>query len=368
VDDFDIDREAESFVGKDEMREERAAIQWESTAGRTAGENPRLVLSFQAFEVEKFDSIDSLWGDAFVVPGGGYLILGGDGGVGKTIFYANLALRMAAGEREFLGFKLPGRPVRVLFIEAEGSRARFRDWIVKIARNLGYEPRDLPIFFKTASAPIDLADNLRRMIEEAEAEFVVLDPIGAFFEGDENSAEEWRAGVTRSLKALSENLGVAFAFSDHYSKPNENRSGRNRVRGSAAKVQDCGTAMRLEIRKSGKSSRVLYIDRVRDGETPDPDWIALTVDLKKGTIDLDESTDLGNLAPTGEVRAAFLAEIIKARGEGAEVSTADLKEELKERYQVADTQSEGLITLAVEKGLIERASRGWYRLPGQVLS
>jgi hypothetical protein len=326
------------------------------------GEGKPLVVSFAEFMRETFSGADSLFGEALLVRAGGYLIVGGDGGVGKTIWLANLAIRLASGARDFHGLRLPGRPVAVLFIEAEGSRARFRDWIVKIARNLGYDPATLPIYFRKRDAPLDLEENLRTMIRESGAALVILDPIGAFFEGEENSAKDWRAGVTRPLKLLAEELRVVFAFSDHYTKPNEIRTGRHKIRGSAAKIQDCGAALRLEVGAGGKSSRVLFIDRVRDGEMPDPDRLALTFDLKAGTVELDESGDVAYaIAPSEDVRLSDVAALVGA----GHTRTKNLKAALRKKFEISDTQVEALITAARRAGRIKSRTRGQYCLPSE---
>jgi hypothetical protein len=125
------------------------------------------------------------------------------------------------------------------------------------------------------------------MLEECGAQVAVLDSVGHFHDGDENSSGEWRRFVTKSLGEISRARGVAIAFADHYVKPSETRQNRHKTRGSAAKVDDCGAALRLEYGKGGQGSRVLIFDRVRDGGLPEPDRIALTMDVAAGTVALD---------------------------------------------------------------------------------
>jgi len=331
----------------------------------------RLVLSFAEFAEEHFDAADSLWGDAFLVRGGGYLILGGEGGVGKTILLVNLVVRMAAGESDFLGFKLPGRKVPVLFLEAEGSPVRFRDWIMKIAQNLGHDPKELPIFVHRRDVRLEIDDNLRIMIKQSKAELVVLDPIGAFFHGEENSSTEWRNGLVKPLRKLSSDLGVVFAFCDHFSKPNEARTGRGKVRGSAAKSDDAGTIMRLEIPEAGKPARTLFVDRVRDGELPEPNRIALLIDLKAGTIARDPRQDTEDARPSGPTPDARQAHVVAIVAElspksGGLVQTEKILARLMNDFELGRSQAEALVTSARKTGLVERASKGLYRLPGAI--
>src|SRR5262249_7471457 len=142
----------------------------------------RLVVTAAEFLAERFDDVPSLWGKAFLVPGGSYLILAGDGGVGKTILLLNLFLLLAPGRRSFLRFELPGEPTPVLILEAEGSRKLFQERIRGIAEALGIDLPKLPVYFASQSAPLKIDDSLRRMIEQSKARAGLLDPIGRFHE------------------------------------------------------------------------------------------------------------------------------------------------------------------------------------------
>nr|MDQ5870758.1 AAA family ATPase [Acidobacteriota bacterium] len=322
------------------------------------------------FRDERHPAAVSVWGDGLIVKGGAYMILGGDTGVGKTILAANKALAMAEGRDEFLGFQLPGRPVCQLFLEGEGSRPRFRDRFVRAAENLGVSTSGLPIFFHEISAPLSIeSGSLSRMIEQSGAEVVFLDPIGRFYSGNENLTDDWRAMVTAPLAKLASDHCAAFVLSDHYSKPNEARSGQHKIRGSAAKVQDCGAALRLEIGRAGGGSRILFFDRVRDGALPfperDPSRMPLVIDVAKGTISRDEREDEEGLLASREARVADVVETVRAAG--TEIRTSDLVAGLNTLTGLEKSRANDLIASAVACRAIERARRGVYRLPGELL-
>ena len=283
---------------------------------------------------------------------------------------SNLLLAGAAGRTEFLGFPLPGRPITSLILEAEGNRYTFRDWIRHIAESLGVNG-SLPLHFHQRNAELAIdGPTLEGMIAETGAEIVFMDTIGRFWTGKENDATEWRAGVTIPLDKLSRAYNVAFAFGDHYNKPNENRRGSHQVRGTPAKIQDCGATLRLEIGKGGDRSRVLFIDRVKDGALPDPPLVALTIDLQAGTISKDDNQDalVRDAQGTPDARQVHVREIVQDVGghNGGMASTAMIVIRLKNDFQISQSQAEALITSAHNARLVERAAKGLYRIPGAI--
>jgi hypothetical protein len=331
----------------------------------------RLTVSWDEYMAEKAPSVPSLWGDGLLVKGGGYLVIGGDTGVGKTILICNQIIACAAGWDSFLGMPLPGRQVPSLILEAEGNRFNFRDRIAAIARNMGVQ-QPLPIHFHARDTELAIGGpNLETMIDQTGAEHVFMDPIGRFWTGNENDATEWRAGVTLPLARLAGTLDVAFSFGDHYGKPNENRTGQHKLRGSAAKLQDCGAAMRLEIGRAGGRSRILYFDRVRDGALPfpdrDPSRMPLLIDVASGTVALDDRED-ADRGSSREPRHADVRRILAGiAGDGGKASTKVLRDHTMAELDLEKSRATDLISSAARAGVIERARRGYYCLPGSLL-
>ncbi len=311
-----------------------------------------LTITWDQFMAETFPPVPSMWGDALLVKGGGYLIASGDTGVGKTILEANLLLSLAAGRDHFLGFPLPGRPVRCLLLEAEGSRGLFRDRLKQIADNLGIRG-SLPIFFHARGSELSIK-TAGDLISDANAEVAAYDPIGRFHEGNENDTGDWRNRISNPLGRISAELDVAQLFSDHYSKPNENRSGQHKVRGSAAKLQDCGAALRLEYGRGGGSSRILFVDRVRDGAVPEPNAIALRMDVKAGTVELDPDTIPEAIASTtAETRAE------KQRLKRAEHAHGRLAEAMKRLMSWPDWSGQVSERFLAEQSSLSRGSQAF---------
>jgi hypothetical protein len=282
----DYEGSAQRFRDAEEALLEREALQ-DDTFRPQEGRAPRLIVSAAEFLAEKDSAEVSLFGDGLLVAASGYTIVSGQGGVGKTLLLAGLFIQMAAGASEFLGFRLPGERVPVVILQAEGSRPKFRERMRVSAMSYGHDLADLPIYFHHRDVRLALEEKLlSEIIRRSGARALLLDPIGRFHGGDENHATEWRKFVTHPLARIGRGLDVAVAFADHYVKPSDNRRAQHKLRGSGAKLDDCGAAMRLEYSKGGKSERVLIVDRVRDGAIPEPDRIALRVDLIRGHVEL----------------------------------------------------------------------------------
>jgi hypothetical protein len=256
----------------------------------------------------------------------------------------------------------------VLFLEAEGSRQKFRDRLQQIAERLDVCRAGLPLFFHRADATLSIK-TVGDMIEQSCVELAFLDPVGRFYTGNENLTDEWRGMVTNPLAKLATSHSTAFVLSDHYSKPNEARSGQHKIRGSAAKVQDCGAALRLEIGRAGGGSRILFFDRVRDGAIPfpemDPSRMALEINVAAGTVAVDARDEAEGALAYREARVADVVEVVRAGG--TEIKTCDLIAGLGERTGLEKSRAKDLIVTAKAARVIERVRHGYYRLPGELL-
>lgn len=312
-------RRREQFRLKQEATLERRGIQEDGPEPDLAETgSSRLVVSSAEFFAERDEAIGSLWGDALLTTGGSYLIVGGEGGVGKTILIVGLFVALAAGHKEYLGFPLPGTPTPGLILEAEGSRSKFRERFRSIAAAYGSDALKLPLFFHARNAALSMDEELlAEMIQQSGARAVLYDPVGRFIDADENSATEWRRAVTNPLASLARRFGTAAAILDHYVKPSETRQNRHKLRGSAAKVDDAGAVLRLEYGKGGKASRVLFFDRVRDGALPDPECSALMIDVASGKVEVDPQ---GTTEAIQDGQPARRGDPLETRGAEARVS------------------------------------------------
>jgi RecA-family ATPase len=70
------------------------------------------------------------------------LLITGDGGVGKTIFVANLMLSMAAG-RPFMGREFLGRPPRFLYIDLDMGEQGLKTHLMNVSLSMGMSRADI---------------------------------------------------------------------------------------------------------------------------------------------------------------------------------------------------------------------------------
>lgn len=223
--------------------------------------------------------------------------LSSDPGMGKTALLIGTALHLAAG-RDFLGLRIPAA-VPVLFWQAEGSRASFKLRVATAATNYGIELRGLPFrITKKRTTPADFASPaFREAVAASEAKVVICDTRRFFApKANENDATDFMNMIVAPLKAIAAELQVAFVVTTHYGKPNDQRSGTHKTRGTSAQQGDFDVLVRLEA-PNGKTApgRVLEFDKIRDEADLDPRPILFEKDKTIFTVD---ATPLVSLTKT----------------------------------------------------------------------
>ena len=171
---------------------------------------------------------------------------------GKSLFLMNLALCAARGT-PFLDSAF-SRPLSVLYVAAEGSRPM----TFKRAREVGNglivpADADIPFFFQPDGVPhgeyVLGRGRVDRWIERARADIVILDTVGYFHDGDENSAMEMKRHVMRPLYALTMRHGCSVIVVHHNKKQQpgfEGHDGSQKGRGSGALFADSDFWWRME--------------------------------------------------------------------------------------------------------------------------
>jgi hypothetical protein len=261
--------------------------------------------SLRVVPMDEFVAVDEpsaepLLGDEHdtVLSAGGALVFYGDGGAGKTTLEVDLVFHLAAG-LDWLGLSVP-RPVKVLVIENEGPRGKFR---VKLREKLAaWEGPPLEGHIHVLEEPWALftfaadahRDALRDLIEEHGFDVVAAGPVQRLGIEGGGTPEEVGAFI-RNIELTRAELErhVAVVLAHH-----ENKAGD--VSGAWEGVPD--TLAHVQARGNGATR--LFWQKVRWGSTlHGKAWTLLWRDGE--SFEVDETPELSD----GDIAAAILAAV-----------------------------------------------------------
>jgi RecA-family ATPase len=164
---------------------------------------------------------------------------------GKSLLMLWIAACMAAGRDPFTD--QTRERVRVAYLDYEMTE----DDVLERVDEMGFTPDDLAgwliYYLWPVLPPMDTAEGgtrLMRLIERDSVAAVVLDTVSRVVQGDENSADTYRAFFTYTGLRLKR-AGIAMARLDH-----EGHEG-GRSRGSSAKADDVDVVWRLQATDDG---------------------------------------------------------------------------------------------------------------------
>lgn len=205
--------------------------------------------------------------------------------VGKSTLAIQLCLAIAAGHNT-LGWRIT-EPHRVLYAFAEGARALVAERIKACAASSGMSIIP-PTGFVQAPCFADFdvtSDGFRDLIAEARPDFAVLDALGYFFRGDENSSMEWKAKMMVPLRKLTEEFGTSFCIIHHQVKDSDTKKGWQKGRGTSAMFADVDWYVRMETKEGegNESTRILVVDKNKHGASGQK--IALSFDKQNAFFD-----------------------------------------------------------------------------------
>jgi hypothetical protein len=229
---------------------------------------PLSVVSAGAFLEEEDLHAPALIGtdrDALLTSGG-LLIMGGEGGASKTTLTLDAVAHLASGT-DWLGWPVP-EPVRILMIENEGPRAKFRQKMAEKAE--AWEGGDWLSNVLVYRDPWGLADfsdpsfraELRAIVEETEVSVVAADPLDSLGVIGVGAPDETRQFIAW-LKDLGLTRDLAFWILHHYGKGHQ-RSQLAQLSGAWGAHPDAVLGVSLE----GKGRTRLDYVKLRWADTP----------------------------------------------------------------------------------------------------
>lgn len=213
---------------------------------------------------------------------------------GKTIFSENLAISIAIGRKDYLGYSLEGIPKKVLFIGLEESFENRIDRNILQFESLNEEEQllmdenyevqemDFPKFVVTNQN----WENLHQTVKDSGAEVVFIDSITRMNHGkleDGKTAEE----IMSRLRNISQELNITLFAIHHTPKLHGNPITLDSIKGSAVFAQESDFA--IGINRTDKKHR--YMKNVFFRYASDDDEF-----VKEFVIESDTWLDL-----TGEV-------------------------------------------------------------------
>lgn len=185
-----------------------------------------------------FDDADNYFGDRVIAQGQAVTLLG-PGGVGKSRLVTQLALCMITG-RDFITIPTHAKGKKWLIVQTENSNRRLHHDITSmlLGMNLTHEEGALvqkcliihtlekdEDAFLDVDSPEDF-QNLVRLIQDLNPDFVVFDPLNTFTSGDLNSDRDMRAVLTKLTQATKKGNPHRVPFVLHHSLTGKTGAGK----------------------------------------------------------------------------------------------------------------------------------------------
>lgn len=208
------------------------------------GDDSAPVASLEEFLSERNTDFQWIIGGSIATGSVGMLVA--DPAVGKTTLLVQLALCLSVGRSPWYHAPV-SRVVPTLYVIAEGSRAAFQARVDTARESLDV-PRDAGWFIQQKHVTDYKigGSTLEAMIRRSRAGLVILDTVGYFWTGDENSAVEWKASVMKPLRDMVARYGCTFLLVHHQVKATINRTGWQKARGTSAMFADLDFFWQLE--------------------------------------------------------------------------------------------------------------------------
>ena len=193
-----------------------------------------------------------------LIPRGTLCSLVGESDTGKSSLLRQLAVSVAYGDEEFLGFNLNDKCRNVVYVSTEDGEMGTSVWLNK---HLGEDVIDnealsqLKFLFITEN----LYENIRKVICENCVDLLIIDSYADIFEGSMNDSNIVRSFLTK-YNDLANQYGITIVFLHHTKKSSEGmKPNKNSILGSQGFEAKMRSVMMLTKDKDDDSLRHLCV-------------------------------------------------------------------------------------------------------------
>ena len=193
-----------------------------------------------------------------LIPRGSLCALAGESDTGKSSLLRQLAVSLAYGDEDFIGFKLNGTCRNVLYVSTEDGEQATSVWLNKYFDK--DESRDdllskLNFIFSTEG----IVGNLRQTIKENCIDLIIVDSYADLFTGSMNNSNEVR-NYLNLYNELANEFGITVVFLHHTKKSTAgSRPNKNNILGSQGFEAKMRSVMMLVKDKHEPSHRHLCV-------------------------------------------------------------------------------------------------------------
>jgi len=203
-----------------------------------------------------------------LIPRGTLCALVGESDTGKSSLLRQLAVSIAYGDDDFLGFKLNDNCRNVVYVSTEDGEMSTSVWLNK---HFGDDFVDnqtlakLKFLFVTEN----LIDNLKKVIVENCVDLIIIDSYADIFDGSMNDSNVVRSFLTR-YNDLANSYGVTVVFLHHTRKSSEGaKPNKNSILGSQGFEAKMRSVMMLT--KDDNDSSLRHLCVVKNNYMPEKD-------------------------------------------------------------------------------------------------
>lgn len=280
----------------------------------------------------------------------------GSGGVAKSMLMLSLATAIAAGEGEWLGFKVQSGPVLYLDFELEVEEQTRRGY--EVARGLGLERPPADLFYQCAAGG-KIVDAFRAALafcKERGVKLLVVDSTGLALGGDAESSKDVIA-FFREVVGTFTGEGVCMLLIDHQAKIQSGESYQKKSAfGSAYKEYLARSALQIELARPGEGEITVRFRQKKTNFGAAVDPFEVRVRFAHGKVDIEKlELDDGELASEETLGAQErVLRALRHLGEGAPPDVAELSGQplstVRKQFSLLKKQGQIIETGAMRDG------------------